>query len=103
MKSLLLGLALAMFAVLPAAAENWIDLNEGGSYVVGIDTDSILTDNNGNYNFWIMHKDGQVIHQANAVISCRDRTIVFLANKSFNLDGELIEASPFNAIIFHSI
>ncbi|MEI1377363.1 hypothetical protein PQG02_14040 [Nostoc sp. UHCC 0926] len=95
MKSLLLGLVLAMSAVLPAAAENWVDLNEGGSRVVGLDTDSILTDNNGNYNFWMMHKDGQVIRQANAVISCGERTITLLNKRSFNLSGELIEASPY--------
>jgi hypothetical protein len=82
---------LAMSAALPAAAENWIDINEGGSPVV-LDTDSILTDNNGNYNFWIMHKDGQVIHQANTVISCGERTVMFVSDKSFNLDGEFIKA-----------
>ncbi|MBD2731983.1 hypothetical protein H6G96_38425 [Nostoc sp. FACHB-892] len=100
MKAILLSLMIAMSAALPAAAENWVDLNEGGRQLVGIDTDSILTDNNGNYNFWIMHKDGQIIRQVNATISCEERTIVLLARKRFNLNGELIQAfSPKNPIV----
>ena len=91
MKSLLLSLVLIVSTVLPAAAENWVDINEGGNPVV-LDTDSILTDNNGNYNFWIMHSNGQIIHQANAVISCDERTIAFLSNKSFSASGRLIES-----------
>ncbi|MEH2060348.1 MAG: hypothetical protein V7K97_30300 [Nostoc sp.] len=94
MKSLLLGLAIAMSAVLPAAAENWINISYEDSPVI-IDADSILTDYNGSYSFWLMHKDGQVIRQANAVINCQERTIVLLAKKSFNLNGELVESSPY--------
>ena len=64
MKSLLLGLAIFICAAFPAAAENWININYEDSPVM-IDADSILTNSNGSYNFWLMHKDGQVIHQAN--------------------------------------
>ncbi|MEH2385202.1 MAG: hypothetical protein V7K14_05305 [Nostoc sp.] len=103
MKSFLLGLVLVMSAVLPAAAENWVDINKEGIHPVVMDADSILTNHNGSYNFWIMRNDGQGIHQLNAVIDCRERTMVFIAYKNFTATGKLIESFSYDNSVPTSI
>ncbi|MEH1938123.1 MAG: hypothetical protein V7L14_31355 [Nostoc sp.] len=92
MKSLLLGLVLAMSAVLPAAAENWVDINDEGIHPVIMDVDSVLTDRNGSYQFWFMRSDGEFLYQEQAVIDCNNRIIHNGAGKKFTKTGRFLGA-----------
>ena len=104
MKSLLLGLVLAMSAALPAAAENWVYVSESSATTLYVDSDSVgLIDGGYSYREMVTNKqDGKVLVSQSQML-CSQRQIRKVAYNFYEGNGELIKSHEDLNEPFHSI
>lgn len=110
MKSLLLGLALAMSAALPAMAENWVYVGttNDGRTDSSIDVDSI-SPFNGGYAYkgmFVTDTDNEYLITYNAIL-CEQRYYKIAGHDSYTRNGRLTSSvrnpnKPFTPILVNS-
>lgn len=109
MKSLLLGLVLAMSAALPAAAENWVHVDESSATTLYVDGDSITPINGGyTYREMVVSKEDNKVLVAQSQMLCRERQIRPVAYNLYNRNGKLIKSRetlnvPFESIMLETV
>lgn len=105
MKTLLLGLVIAMSAVLPAAATDWVYIseNENGA-TLHLDVDSVESINGGYAYTAMLIKESEGKYVAShEVMLCRKRVVKMIGYDSYTANGQLIDSRRFDSDPFDKI